>query len=55
MIPRREDSGRTGGVVWQLHIISGAGGKTMGAMDMDANNVLFVEGLTVSRSSCVDG
>ena len=27
-------------------------GRRWGARDMDANNVLFVEGLTVSRSSC---
>ena len=54
MIPRIEDSGRTGGMVWQLHITSGVDGKAMGARDMDANNVLFVEGLTVSRSPCVD-
>ena len=47
-----EGSGRTGEVVWQLHITSGADGKAMGR-DTDANNVLFVEGLMASRLSCV--
>jgi hypothetical protein len=54
MIPRIDDFGRTGG--WHGSCTSQAeqAGETMGRKDMDVNNVLFVEGLMVSRSSCAD-